>query len=88
MLAILQEQLQVVSPQEEPRDVVYLWPECVREWQLWLDVQTQWRFEEGDPIGLDYAGMRAHLLAERACSRETWACLRACEAGYLRGWRS
>jgi len=33
----------------------------VAAWDVWCDVQTQWRHGMGGATGLDYAGVRAHL---------------------------
>lgn len=30
-------------------------------WDVWCDVQTQWRHGMSGATGLDYAGVRAHL---------------------------
>lgn len=73
------------APAIAPR-VVYLWPENVRTWAHFLDLRTQWRTDGGIPVGLDYAGCRAHLRAVRSGSAGTWHGIRACEAGYIAGW--
>jgi len=51
----------VALPEEDPDELVYLWPCNVAAWDIWCDVQSQWRHGMGGPTGLDYAGVRAHL---------------------------
>lgn len=46
---------------QKPSQVEYLWPENVRTWIVWNEVQTQWRTGMSGATGLDYAGVRAHL---------------------------
>lgn len=45
----------------EPDELAYLWPDNVAAWDVWCDVQTQWRHGMSGATGLDYAGVRAHL---------------------------
>lgn len=71
-------------------DAFYLWPENLPAFELWAELQTQWRVGVQGPTGLDYAGVAAHLrharrLRPRAL-RERWAQLRAMEQGALQGW--
>lgn len=44
-----------------PDELAYLWPDNVATWDVWCDVQTQWRHGMSGATGLDYAGVRAHL---------------------------
>lgn len=67
-----------------------LWPENVPAFDLWAELQTQWRVGPAGPTGLDYAGVAAHLqhahrLRPRAL-RERWEQLQAMEQGALQGW--
>lgn len=43
----------------------FLLPDCLDSWVLWNRLQTQWRTAgvDGDRTGLDYAGVRAFMLA-------------------------
>ena len=45
-------------PADEP---YYLWPELAPGFELWTQLQTQWRRTglEGRPTGLDYSGVAA-----------------------------
>ena len=68
-------------------DIAYLWPCNVAAWNVWCDVQTQWRHAGmGSATGLDYAGVCAHLDEmglhgdER---RDTYAGIRAAERATL-----
>ncbi len=69
-------------------EVVYLWPDNLRAWGCWQDVQTQWRVGMGGATGLDYAGVRAYLeeaeLGEER--RDVFAGIRACERATLEVW--
>lgn len=58
-------------------------------WQVWCEVQTQWRVGPGGQTGLDYAGVRAHLDesgVDGGERREIWECLRAAELAALEVW--
>ena len=45
---------------DRPADPVFnLWPENVPAFDLFQQVQTQWRIGFAGPTGLDYAGVRA-----------------------------
>lgn len=39
----------------------YLLPDCVPVFNLWCDVQTQWRLGFRGPSGMDYAAVEAYL---------------------------
>lgn len=49
------------SAEPEPDELAYLWPCNVATWNVWCDVQSQWRHGMAGRTGLDYAGVRAHL---------------------------
>ena len=51
----------MAAQSHEPEPVVheYLWPCNVAIWDIWCDLQTQWRHGMAGPTGLDYAGVRA-----------------------------
>ena len=55
-------------------------------WDVWCDVQTQWRHGMAGRTGLDYAGVRAHL-DELGLSgderRDAYAGIRAAELAAL-----
>lgn len=78
----------VTAAAPEPEDeTAYLWPCNVATWNVWCDVQTQWRHAGmGSATGLDYAGVRAHmdelgLLGDER--RDTYAGIRAAECATL-----
>ncbi|OWW18408.1 DUF1799 domain-containing protein [Noviherbaspirillum denitrificans] len=64
-----------------------LWPECVENFNLWLQVQTQWRVGVNGKEGLDYGSVVAYmkdvLLVPKKKRKELFDGLRAMEAAYL-----
>ncbi len=69
----------------------YLWPCNVQAWQLWTQLQTQWRVGMGGATGLDYSAVRAwfdEMGLEGDTRRECWAGVRACERATLDAWAS
>lgn len=72
----------------------YLWPENLRTFNVWLQVQTQWRTSSGmdgtHRTGLDYAGvatvMREVLHIRRRWWAEIWGGLRAMEIAAINAW--
>ena len=74
-------------PPLAPAETFALWPENVPAFELWLAVQTQWRMGPNGPIGLDYAGVEAHMrcgLRMRPRQlRRRWGELRAMEQAAL-----
>lgn len=74
----------------DPR-VVYLWPQNIPAWNLWMRVQTQWHCAgmDGRRTGLDYAGVQACMgLAgiPRKLRAEVFALLQAMEGAALDEW--
>ena len=71
-------------------DVVWLWPENLRAWRLWLQVQTQWRVGFNGKTGLDYAGVQACMELRRVPRRQRgrlFEQLHAMELAALDAWR-
>ncbi len=74
--------------------VFWLWPECLSDWQLWGQVQTQWRYAgmSAQPTGLDYAAVVAWLRAhgygrgQPKNLAETLGHLQAMERAALDAW--
>ncbi|MCU0963533.1 MAG: DUF1799 domain-containing protein [Burkholderiaceae bacterium] len=65
----------------------HLLPECVPVFQLWRNVQTQWRVGMMGPTGLDYAGVEAYMRMARTQLRreaDTIELLRAMEVATLK----
>lgn len=72
--------------QEPEPDIGYLWPCNVAAWNVWCELQTQWRTGMGGRTGLDYAGVRAHLDELGLCGderREIYDGVRAAESAHL-----
>jgi len=71
--------------------MVWLWPENERVWQLWLQVQTQWRIGFDGKTGLDYAGVQA-CMALRGIARrdraELFQQIHGMELAALDVWRA
>ena len=68
----------------------YLWPCNLLAWRIWGEVQTQWSNDmSGQPTGLNYPGVRAHLdecgLAGDERQR-VWEGIRAAERATLQAW--
>lgn len=78
----------LTRPAGEAAGPVYLWPCNVAAWHAFMGVQTQWRAGPAGFTGLDYAGVRADLLAEhpREVVDAMWAGLKACERAVLKVW--
>lgn len=63
-------------------------------WHLWERLQTQWRYAgmQGQPTGLDYAGVTAYLQAmgygrgKHRSLAQTLEDLTAMELAFLRAW--
>lgn len=78
----------------QPPDVCHIWPECVPLWNLWLELQTQWRVSAGlggsGRTGLDYAGVSAWMRGARGLRgdalREALRCVAAMERAALGEW--
>lgn len=78
----------MAAQSHEPEPVVheYLWPCNVAIWDIWCDLQTQWRHGMAGRTGLNYAGVRAHLDEIGVVGderREVYACIRAAERATL-----
>lgn len=66
---------------------MYLWPCNVPAWDVWTELQTQWRTGVAGATGLDYAAVRA-LLDELGYvpgdeRRHLFDCIRAAESEVL-----
>lgn len=79
------------SKTDEP---CYLWPCNIRAFNVWMEIQTQWRTSSdmggSTRTGLDYAGVTAWLrtqpgLRPRA-RKELMQCLHAMEVAALNAW--
>lgn len=82
--------LEHTGPAQLAEPAFYLWPENLPAFELWAEIQTQWRVGMQGRMGLDYAAVDAHLrqahrLRPRA-RRERWAQLRAMEQAALLAW--
>lgn len=84
MLAPANQHVERTEPEE------YLWPECVDFWEVWMQLQTQWRTGAAGATGLDYAGVRVWLdettQFDADHRRELWQCIQACETATLVAW--
>lgn len=73
-----------------PDDICYLWPCNVRAWNIWQQVQTQWRVGMAGREGLDYGCVAAYLASvpglRPKAHAELWAGLRAMERAALEVW--
>jgi hypothetical protein len=73
-----------------PLDEWYLWPENVPAWQLWMQVQTQWRVGGmGGATGLDHTAVWAdldHFGIPKRRRREVFGYLCAMERVVLDVW--
>jgi hypothetical protein len=73
-----------------PDELCYLWPCNVRAWNVWQQVQTQWRVGMGGREGLDYGGVQVYLASlpglRPKARAELWAGLRAMEHAALAVW--
>lgn len=78
------------SPEPEPHDIYYLWPENVQLWCLWPSLQTLWRKGMAGPEGFDYPGLFVYLREVAGIKprkfRAAVACLQAMEAATLDEW--
>lgn len=65
----------------------FLWPCNVQAWQLWLELQTQWRHGFNGRTGLDYGAVLAYLRdiagLRGEARRECMQALRAAELAVL-----
>ena len=87
----------VIQYEERAPEYVYLWPENVATWRVWMGLQTQWHAGFAGPTGLDYAelrravadacprGARASAARRRA---DMTAALQAMERAVLTVWDS
>lgn len=68
---------------------LYLWPECVKSWNFFQAISTQWVVGMGGPVGLNYQGV---LVVRDAwgIKRKDWpklfAEVQAMERATLSGW--
>jgi hypothetical protein len=81
--------LELVGPQVPGCEAFYLWPQNLPAFNLWLALQTQWRYGFACATGLDYAGvaivMQLHRV-RRCRRREMWLSLQAMERAALEVW--
>lgn len=73
-------------PDLEP---VYLWPENVASWNLFMDVQTQWRSNGVGNTGLDYPSVHCVIDQHRVWRRrrrERFAEVQVMERACLEEW--
>ena len=77
--------------QAEDAEPLYLWPDCLPAWNLFMGLQTQWMAGVEGKTGLNYAGMQADL-DEAGYARgtpersELWHLLKVCELALLTHW--
>jgi hypothetical protein len=71
----------------------YLWPCNLRAFNVWMEIQTQWRTSAGiggNRTGLDYAGVTAWLSTQPGfrprARKELMQCLQAMEIAALNVW--
>lgn len=76
------------APVEEYQSL-YLWPENVAAWMFFQQLGTQWRYEDGCRIGLDYPGAEVFLRYEcpRSERKDTWRFIREMEEEALMAWQ-
>jgi hypothetical protein len=73
------------------QNICYLWPCNLRTFNLWMQVQTQWRTSAtGSKTGLDYAGVEAWMRSQRilrpSARAEAMRCLQAMEIASINAW--
>lgn len=71
------------------RPEVYLWPENVKAWNLFLDCSTQWVVGVDGPTGLSYPGVEAVMRIEGIKSskrRVMFSKIRVMERAMLNAW--
>jgi hypothetical protein len=87
--------LQVIDPDGKPQesdcnDSCYLWPCNVPTFNLWQQLQTQWRNGMSGREGLDYGGVTAYLRNVARIKprklRHTFDCIQAMERAALAAW--
>lgn len=73
-----------------PPDKCYLWPCNVRAFNVWQQVQTQWRCSMAGREGLDWVAVEVYLSSvpgfRPKARAELWAGLRAMERAALEVW--
>lgn len=79
------------ATEDEPLpDKCYLWPCNLRTFNVWQQVQTQWRQSMAGREGLDYSGVDSYLATvpgfRPKARAELWAGLRAMERAALEVW--
>jgi hypothetical protein len=75
-------------------EYVYLWPCNLRTFNVWMEIQTQWRTSSGmggnTRTGLDYAGVTAWLRTQPGfrprARKDLMQCLQAMEIAALNAW--
>lgn len=77
------------NPQPQ-RDLCYLWPDNVDTFNLWCQLQTQWRVGMSGATGLDYTAVAAYLRDVVGIKKkdlpERFAEIRAMEVATLNEW--
>lgn len=71
------------APQDRDVLAFHLLPECVPVFQLWQQLQTQWRIGFAGPTGMDYGAVEAYLRMSHNPLRRDPTTI-----GYLRGMES
>lgn len=77
------------APIEPEPSELYLWPENVACWDLFMELQTQWRIGAMGRTGLDYAAVDRVIGERRAWRlrrRQRRAEIRAMEVACLEEW--
>ncbi|MDQ2821933.1 MAG: DUF1799 domain-containing protein [Pseudomonadota bacterium] len=84
--------LVVEGPDQVKLDEFYLWPENVATFNLWGEIQTQWRISDGQRTGLIYEGVMICLNLCPAIRKrertEVFRLLQAMECASLNEWLS
>lgn len=74
----------------EELEPLYLWPENVPSWDLFLAVETQWVLDQGQPVGLNYLGVEVVMRKrriKRADECKFFADIQVMERASLKAWR-
>lgn len=81
----------IIEQQEEQEDIFYLWPEHVRVFKFWLQIQTQWQRAgmDGMYVGLNYAGVQVAMqhLVPKALHQKMFQQIQVMEKAFLQAIR-
>lgn len=75
--------------QEERTEDLYLWPENVGTWQLFRSLSTQWKYTEGQAVGMDYPGVEVVMRKWRIPRKDelqVFSEIQAMEQATLKAW--